>query len=551
MNNVTSISEPSFSEPSFSELSFSQQKLIELNAEDGFASLVDGFNRASEKFSERPAFTCLGQTLCFSEIEQLSRQFGCYLLEHCGLVAGDRVAVQLPNISQFPIAIWGILRAGLVVVNTNPMYTAREQLHQFNDSGAKALVVLSDLLPVTEQVIPQTGVETVIATSAIDLLQPQPLPASSLSNLVSFTDALALGADKQLPERSSSMSDVAVLQYTGGTTGPSKGAILTHGNIFGGVRMSKVSVDFSDEEVPDLLIAPMPLYHVFGFTMNAVSGFLGGSHSVLIPNARDIDSMVATMKQHPLTTMAGITTLLQGLMRHPQFDEIDFSRLKGIVVGGAALVKEVGDEWEARTGAPVFEGYGLSETTAVLTCNGPDKSRLGTVGLPMLFQEVKLIDVEGNAVATGERGEVCCRGAHVMQGYWNRPDATAEALDADGWFRTGDVGVMAEDGMLTIVDRLKDMVIVSGFNVYPNEIEDVAYGHGDIIECAVVGVADERTGEAVKLFVVSTNPDLSEQQVKDFCREQLTAYKVPKHVAFMDELPKSPVGKILRRELRD
>jgi long-chain acyl-CoA synthetase len=541
MNNVTSVS----------ELPFSQQKLIELNAEDGFTSLVDGFNRACDKFADRPAYTCLGQTLSFQEIEQLSRQFGCYLVEHCGLVQGDRVAVQLPNINQFPIAIWGILRAGLVVVNTNPLYTAREQLHQFNDSGAKVLVVLSDLLPLTEQVVPQTGVEMVIATSAIDLLQPQPLPASSLAQIVSFTDALAQGVGKQLPVISSTMADVAVLQYTGGTTGPSKGAILSHGNIFGGQRMSKLSVDFSDEAVPDLLIAPMPLYHVFGFTMNAVGGFVGGSHSVLIPNARDIDSMVTTMKQHQLTTMTGITTLLQGLMRHPQFDDIDFSRLKGIVVGGAALVKEVGDEWEARTGAKVFEGYGLSETTAVLSCNGPDKSRLGTVGLPMLYQDVKLIDAEGNSVATGERGEICTRGAHVMQGYWNRPDATAEAIDGDGWFRTGDIGLMAEDGMLSIVDRLKDMVIVSGFNVYPNEIEDVVYGHGDIIECAVVGVADDRTGEAVKLFVVSTNPDLSEQQVKDFCREQLTAYKVPKHVAFMDELPKSPVGKILRRELRD
>jgi long-chain acyl-CoA synthetase len=359
MNNVTSVS----------ELPFSQQKLIELNAEDGFTSLVDGFNRACDKFADRPAYTCLGQTLSFQEIEQLSRQFGCYLVEHCGLVQGDRVAVQLPNINQFPIAIWGILRAGLVVVNTNPLYTAREQLHQFNDSGAKVLVVLSDLLPLTEQVVPQTGVEMVIATSAIDLLQPQPLPASSLAQIVSFTDALAQGVGKQLPVISSTMADVAVLQYTGGTTGPSKGAILSHGNIFGGQRMSKLSVDFSDEAVPDLLIAPMPLYHVFGFTMNAVGGFVGGSHSVLIPNARDIDSMVTTMKQHQLTTMTGITTLLQGLMRHPQFDDIDFSRLKGIVVGGAALVKEVGDEWEARTGAKVFEGYGLSETTAVLSCN--------------------------------------------------------------------------------------------------------------------------------------------------------------------------------------
>lgn len=540
MNNATSAS----------PLSFAEQKLIELNAEDGFISLVDAFNRACEEFSDRPAFTCMGQTLSFTQMELLSRQFGCYLLDHCGLVAGDRVAVQLPNISQFPIAIWGILRAGLVIVNTNPMYTAREQLHQFNDSGAKALVVLSDLLPVTEQVIPQTGIETVIATSATDLLQPQTLPESSLNNLVAFNDALALGTDKQLPDNLATMADVAVLQYTGGTTGPSKGAILSHGNVFSGLRMSKLSIRFAIEGEPDLLIAPMPLYHVFGFTMNAVGGFVGGSHSVLIPNARDIDAMVATMKQHQFTTMAGITTLLQGLMRHPQFDEIDFSKLRGIIAGGAALVKEVGDEWEARTGSRAFEGYGLSETTSVLACNGPDRSRIGTVGAPLLYQEVKLIDAEGASVANGERGEICTRGAHVMQGYWNRPDATAEAIDADGWFRTGDIGVMDEDGMVRIVDRLKDMVIVSGFNVYPNEIEDVAYGHSDIIECAVVGVADERTGEAVKLFVVSTDPDLSEQQVKDFCREQLTAYKVPKHVAFMDELPKSPVGKILRRELR-
>ncbi|MDB9948781.1 AMP-binding protein [Porticoccaceae bacterium] len=540
MNNATSAS----------PLSFAEQKLVELNAEDGFISLVDAFNRACEEFSDRPAFTCMGQTLSFTDMELLSRQFGCYLLDYCGLVPGDRVAVQLPNISQYPISIWGILRAGLVVVNTNPMYTAREQLHQFNDSGAKALVVLSDLLPVTEQVIPQTGVETVIATSATDLLQAQSLPDSSLSNLVAFNDALALGADKQLPKKLATMADVAVLQYTGGTTGPSKGAILSHGNVFSGLRMSKLSIRFAIEGEPDLLIAPMPLYHVFGFTMNAVGGFVGGSHSVLIPNARDIDAMVATMKQHQFTTMAGITTLLQGLMRHPQFDEIDFSKLRGIIAGGAALVKEVGDEWEARTGSRAFEGYGLSETTSVLACNGPDRSRIGTVGAPLLYQEVKLIDAEGASVANGERGEICTRGAHVMQGYWNRPEATAEAIDADGWFRTGDIGVMDKDGMVRIVDRLKDMVIVSGFNVYPNEIEDVAYGHRDIVECAVVGVADERTGEAVKLFVVSTNPDLTDQQVKDFCREQLTAYKVPKHVAFMDELPKSPVGKILRRELR-
>jgi len=535
-------------ELSFMEQSFAQQKLIELNVE-GFDSLVDAFDQSCAEFAVKPAYHCLGQTLSYADIEAYSRKFGAFLAGSCGLQRGDRIAIQLPNLNQFPIVVWGALRIGLTIVNTNPMYTAREQLHQFNDSGAKALVVLSGLLPVTEQVIPETDIETVIVTHATDMLQAQPAPKTSLPNLVTLPDALALGAELVMPQVTMSMDDLAVLQYTGGTTGPAKGSMLSHGNVFSGMRMSKLSV-FPETEGDDILIAPMPLYHVFGFTMNVIGGFISGSLSVLVPDPRDANALVALMREFKFTSMASVNTLLQGLMSHPDFDKIDFSAVKGIIAGGTALVKEIADEWFARTGSKIFEGYGLSETAAVLTCNSPDNRRLGTVGVSMIAQEIKLVDDAGASVDNDERGEICVRGAQIMQGYWQRPEATAEAIDAEGWFRTGDVGVMGADGFLSIVDRIKDMVLVSGFNVYPNEIEDVVYSHPDIIECAVVGIKDEKTGEAIKLFVVSTNPDLTQEEIKGYCREQLTAYKVPKVVEFSDDLPKSPVGKILRRELR-
>jgi long-chain acyl-CoA synthetase len=528
---------------------FAQEKLVELNVE-GYGSLVDAFDQSCAQFATKPAFHCNGQTLTFGDIEAYSRKFGAYLAGSCGLQQGDRIAVQLPNLHQFPIVVWGALRVGLTIVNTNPMYTAREQLHQFNDSGAKALVVLSDLLPITEQVVPQTGIKTVITTHVLDMVQAQAAPVSNLPNLVTLPDALTLGAELVMPQLSMSMDDLAVLQYTGGTTGPSKGAMLSHGNVFAGMRMSKLSF-VTDADDDEILIAPMPLYHVFGFTMNVVGGFIAGNLSVLVPDPRDIDELIALLRKFRFTSMSSVNTLLQGLMMHPDFDKIDFSRVKAIIAGGTALVKEIADQWRERTGSEIYEGYGLSETAAVLTCNNPQSSRLGTVGVGMVAQEIKLIDAAGITVDHDERGEICVRGAQVMQGYWQRPEATAEAIDAEGWFRTGDVGVLGADGFVSIVDRIKDMVLVSGFNVYPNEVEDVVYSHPDIIECAVVGIKDHKTGEAVKLFAVSTNPNLCEDDIKNYCRQKLTAYKVPKVVEFSDDLPKSPVGKILRRELRD
>jgi long-chain acyl-CoA synthetase len=527
---------------------FEQRMLVELNTEN-YTSLVDMFQRACVDFASRVAFSALGQDITFSDVERMSRNFATYLVNEAGLVRGDRIAIQLPNIGQYPIVAWGALRAGLVIVNTNPLYTPRDIEHQFNDSGAVALVALSEMLPQVQDVISLTGIRQVISTSVFDLLEEQPLPESSLQNLVSLPSALAIGAQSELSSPELGMNDIALLQYTGGTTGPAKGAVLTHGNVFAGSAQTGEVVEV-DPEQPEIILAPMPLYHIYGFTMNVVSTFCAGGQSVLIVDPRDIDAMVALMKQHPFTAMAGINTLFSSLLQHPDFDQIDFSHVKGVVAGGAALVEDIADEWERRTGSQIFEGYGLSETTAVLTGNNPDNRQLGTVGKPMGHQEVKIVDGEGNTLGQEEEGELLVRGPQVMHAYWNRPEATVEALDEEGWFRTGDIAKVQHDGYVKICDRLKDMVLVSGFNVYPNEIEGVVATHPDILECAVVGVPDEKSGEAVKLYAVSSNPGLDAQSLREFCREHLTAYKVPRHVEFMDDLPKSNVGKILRRELR-
>ena len=530
---------------------FAKQQLDTLN-DKGYSSLIEPFQEACEHYTDRRAFSCLGQEVDFAFINEKSGQFAAYLLGELGLQAGDRVAVQLPNLIQYPIVAWGILRAGLVLVNTNPLYTERELVHQFTDSGARALVALHELLPVLEKVVPQTGIDVVIATNVFDMMEAQPLPACSLPTLVSLPQALAAGAQLALPQPSLTMNDIAVLQYTGGTTGVAKGAVLTHGNLFASSRQSAALLaEAPGQDVDDVVVAPMPMYHVYGFTVNVIGTFLDGGLSVLIPDPRQPNSIIDAFKNYPVTSMAGVNTLFIALLQHPEFDSLDFSHVKGIIAGGAALAKEVADDWKRRTGTDIFEGYGLSETSATVSCNAHQgKRRLGTVGLPMIAQQIKVVNSEGDALPSGEEGELLVRGPQIMQGYWQRPEATDEAIDSEGWFRTGDIAVIHPDGFIQIVDRLKDMILVSGFNVYPNEIENVLYNHPDVLECAVVGVKDEKSGEAVKACVTSKNKSLSEAEIRDFCRQELTAYKVPKFVEFRDELPKSNVGKILRRELR-
>ncbi|BFM17010.1 long-chain fatty acid--CoA ligase [Maricurvus nonylphenolicus] len=531
---------------------FSQQKLVELNTE-GYSNLVDVFEESCKKYPSRVAFSCMGKDLTFSELERMSRNFSAYLRSEGGLEKGDHIAVQLPNISQYPIVAWGALRAGLVLVNTNPLYTERELVHQFQDSGAKALVALVELLPSIESAIRQTNVKTVIVTQFEGFSQAEVLPDTALANVLGLSALLESTPDRIAPANEATMDDIALLQYTGGTTGPAKGAVLTHGNIFAGfaIALREHEKYIEGDGESEVFISPMPLYHVYGFTSSIVGTCLGGVVSVLIPNPRDIDAMVQTMKSYRFTGMAGVNTLFSALLEHPEFDQIDFSALRGTISGGAALVTSIADEWRERTGSDIFEGYGLSETAASTSCNSPDERKLGTVGKPGFGTEVKVVDVNGKTLESGEEGELLIRGPQVLKGYWQRPEATAEAFDAEGWFRTGDVAVIHEDGYISIVDRIKDMILVSGFNVYPNEIEDVVSSHPDVFECAAVGVADDRTAEAVKLFVVKTNEALTEKNVRDFCRQELAAYKVPKYVVFKTELPKSAVGKILRRELRD
>ncbi len=513
-------------------------------------NLIAAFRAATTVHRETPAFRCLGRTLTFAEVGDLTRDFAAFLIGVRGLEKGDRIAIQLPNTLQYPIAAWAALRAGLVVVNTNPLYTERELRHQFSDSGARALVVAGDVLGMIENVIPDTDIGTVIATGPDDFTAGQQRPASASGSIVSFGDALVQGHGLNMPAVEPDLDDLAVLQYTGGTTGVPKGAMLTHGNVLAAAVMSQLS--FGAERVRrEIGIAPMPLYHIYGFEVNLIAGFLNGSLSILVPNPRDLDGLIDVMKQETFTAFAGVNTLFASLLRHPDFDAIDFSQMDKTISGGTATVEEIAAEWERRTGCPVYEGYGLSEVAAMATVNTPDKRRLGTIGPAMTGTELKVVDASGKTLPPGEEGELSIRGPQVMQGYWGRPEATREVLDADGWFRTGDIAVIQPDGLVRIVDRLKDMILVSGFNVYPNEIESVVYGHPDVIECAAIGEPDDKTGETVKLFVVTSNPQLDTDDVRAFCRQRLAAYKVPKHVEVRDELPKSNVGKILRRELRE
>ena len=536
---------------------FSRKQVDAINGEH-YTSVLDLFERACAEFAHKIAFSCLGQDITFRQIDQMSGKFAAYLRGAAGLQHGDRVAIQLPNLIQYPVAAWGIPRAGLVLVNTNPLYTERELRHQFQDSGAKAVVMLSDFVAAAEQVIPDTDIKLVITTNALDMMEPQPGPTHNLDQsvvLLTLPAAISLGQGKGsgsgLSGARPTVNDLAVLQYTGGTTGVAKGAMLSHGNIISAIAQGRNHLaEAQGESETRLLIAPLPIYHIFGFTLYLCGNFASGGRSILIPNPRDLYGLLDVMRSVPFTEFAAVNTMLVGLMANQKFDDVDWSNLKWTIAGGAALVPDVAREWERRTDSKLIEGYGLSETTANLSLNVPSSRRIGSVGQAMGFQEIKLMDSSGKMVADGNEGELWVRGPNVMMGYWKRREATEEAIDPEGFFKTGDVAVKLDNGFYKIVDRIKDMILVSGFNVYPNEIENVLYSHPDVLECAVVGIVDDHSGEAVKAFVVVRNSGLMATALREFCRQDLTAYKVPKHIEFRDELPKSNVGKILRRELR-
>ena len=541
---------------------------------DEYPNIQAVLKQSCQRFADNPAFSSLGKTLTYGELYELSGAFAAYLQQHTDLKPGDRIAVQLPNLLQYPIAVFGALRAGLTVVNTNPLYTAREMEHQFKDSGAKALVCLANMAHLAEKVVPQTSVKYVIVTEVADMLSPfkrvlinsvikyvkKMVPAYHLPQAIKFNDVLSKGQGQPVKEASPVSSDVAVLQYTGGTTGVAKGAMLTHGNLVANMQQVDACLSqLDDSGVPlmkqgqEIMIAPLPLYHIYAFTANCMCMMVNGNHNILITNPRDIGGFIKELKKWRFSALLGLNTLFVALMDHPEFKELDFSNLKVTNSGGTALVKATAERWQAITGCSVVEGYGLTETSPVASTNGYGKlARLGSVGIPVPGTAFKVIDDDGHELPIGERGELCIQGPQVMKGYWQRPEATAEVLDAEGWLKTGDVAIIDAEGFVHIVDRKKDLIIVSGFNVYPNEIEDVVMAHPQVASCAAIGVPDERSGEAVKLFVVPrAGAGVTVDELKAYCKENFTGYKVPRHIVLKDALPMTPVGKILRRELRD
>ncbi|PIE43092.1 MAG: long-chain fatty acid--CoA ligase [Gammaproteobacteria bacterium] len=530
-----------------------------------YSSMVDVFEQSCKRYANNPAFTSVGVTITYGELDKLTQDFAAYLQNKTNLQVGDRIAVQLPNITQYPIVVFGAMRAGLVVVNTNPLYTTREMEHQFNDSGAKALVVLANMAHMAEEVLPHTGIEHVIITELADM-HSQPMrmvinatvkyvkklvPRYRIPKAVSFLSVIKAGAKQKFKPVEVTADDLAVLQYTGGTTGIAKGAMLTHLNLLANMLQVKPVLLSKLSEGKETVIAPLPLYHIYSFTLNCGIMLETGNHSILIPNPRDIPGFVKELKKWKFTAFLGLNTLFVALCNNDDFKAMDFSTLKITASGGMALTSDAAKLWKTVTGCDIAEGYGMTETSPVVSINPMNAIQIGTIGLPIPSTLLKTIDDDGNDQPIGEPGELCVKGPQVMKGYWQRPDETAKTMTEDGWIKTGDVAVIQEDGYVRIVDRKKDMILVSGFNVYPNEIEDVVTGHPDVLECAAVGLPDLKSGEAVKIFVVKSNPDLNESELKEFCRERLTAYKVPRFVEFRNDLPKTNVGKILRRELRD
>ncbi|MFP3978328.1 AMP-binding protein [Marinobacter sp. KMM 10035] len=530
-----------------------------------YSSMVDVFEQAVKKYADRPAFSAVGATLTYRDLDTQTRNFAAWLQNNTDLKPGDRIAVQMPNLGQYPVVVFGAMRAGLIVVNTNPLYTTREMEHQFNDSGAKALVVLANMAENAEKVLPHTSIEHVIVTEIADMHSPikrtlmnavvkhvkKMVPPFNLPQAHKLPAVLSAGARETFTPVQVKSDDIAVLQYTGGTTGVAKGAMLTHANLVANLLQVRPMMEDTVIEGQEIVIAPLPLYHIYSFTLNCGIMLEAGGHNILIPNPRDIPGFVKELKNHKFTAFLGLNTLFVALCNNKEFQELDFSHLKLTSSGGMALTSDTAKMWERVTGCPISEGYGMTETSPVVTFNPRSAIQLGTIGLPVPSTMVKTIDDDGNETKLGEPGELCVKGPQVMRGYWQRPEDTRKSFTEDGYIQTGDVSVIQEDGYIRIVDRKKDMIIVSGFNVYPNEIEDVVSSHPKVVECAAVGVPDAKSGEAVKVYLVATAEGVTENELKEFCRERLTAYKVPRFFEFRDELPKTNVGKILRRELRD
>ena len=530
-----------------------------------YESITALYEESVRRFADRPAYSNFGVTITYRELDERARALAAYL-QGLGLEPGDRVSIMMPNLLSNPIAIFGVLLAGLTVVNTNPLYTARELRHQLEDSGARAIVIVENFAGVLAEVIGRTRVEHVVLVRMGDGLGfpksalvnfvvrrvKKMVPPFRLPDAVPFSRALGEGAGKALRPAAAGREDVAFLQYTGGTTGVSKGAALSHGNVVSNLQQTSLWIGGQFEPGREVFVTALPLYHIFSLVANCLTGMKYGALNVLITNPRDMPAFVKTIAKLGFTVITGVNTLYNGLLNTPGFEAADFSRLKLAVGGGMAMQRAVAERWRAVTGVPVVEAYGLTETSPAAVANRLDQQEFtGAIGLPLPSTEVSVRDDDGNEVGFDTPGELCVRGPQVMQGYWNRPEETAEVLSEDGWLRTGDVATIDEGGQLRIVDRKKDMIIVSGFNVYPNEIEDVAALHPGVLEAGVVGVPDERSGEAPKIVVVKKDPDLTAEALLDHCRKQLTGYKVPRHVEFRDDLPKTNVGKILRRELRE
>ena len=532
---------------------------------DRLRTLVDLIEQSCAAHSDAVAFVQMGRSLTYRRLEQLSRGFAAWLQKTAGLRKGERFAIMLPNVLQYPIALFGALRAGLTVVNTNPLYTAPELEHQLNDSGATAILVLENFAHVLEKVLPRTSVRHAVVTGVGDLLgfpkaalvnyvvrhRRKHVPQYKIDGSVRFTDALRAGGRLTLDPVALSREDLAFLQYTGGTTGVAKGAMLSHGNVSANVLQAEAWIGASFARTSGTLITPIPLYHIFALTANCMLFARLGWRNILIVNPRDFPAVIAELKKYPFRFISGVNTLFNALLHTPGFDAIDFSSLQITLGGGMAVQAAVAQRWKQVTGNILTQAWGLTETSPAACINPPGEDFNGAIGLPISSTEVAIKDDAGNDVAIGQVGEICVRGPQVTSGYWKRPDETAKVMLPDGWLRTGDVGRMNEHGYVFIEDRKKDMILVSGFNVYPNEVEAVAALHPGILEAAAVSQPDERSGEVVALFVVPKDPSLTEKDVIEFCRQSLAAYKVPRHVTFRRELPKTNVGKILRKALRD